>query len=44
MLIELSPGGRKTGEVVVIECRVDDFVTVPGEVSRFDGHWRRQTD
>ena len=42
MLVELGLGGRKSsGEIVVIEGRVDDFVAVVLQVRRFDAAWDR---
>lgn len=37
MLIEFSLGGRySSGEIIVIECRIDDLVAVIFQVGRFD--------
>jgi hypothetical protein len=42
VLIELGLGGRKSsGEVIVIQSRIDDFVAVVLQVGRFDAAWDR---
>ena len=42
MLVELGLGGcDSSGEIVVIECWIDDFVAVIFQVGRLDAAWDR---